>query len=268
MSKTSKSTITRSARMLVPGAVALAAILGVASPASSEVTQAANDAVDRAISSTGTVTSSDPDGVSNGGVDAVGGSGGTVGDQDHDNGSGNDSDCDDDNKGRNHCAPKVTPPADPDPVVTDPIVTDPIVTEPIVTEPIVTDPIVTDPIVTDPIVTDPIVAPEIDAAPASSTTPVEVSRAAEAVVTMPILFAQQELSGPARTSVMGVVLEDTTNTFSSASLSSPRSAGQAATSGELPRTGGDPLGLSVIGLGLVGLGLAITRSTRSSASTV
>ena len=59
----------------------------------------------------------DPDGMDNGGVDQPGGTGGT-GPQDGNNGSGNDADCEDDNRGRGvpgHCkdngAPAHTPAA-------------------------------------------------------------------------------------------------------------------------------------------------------------
>lgn len=48
----------------------------------------------------------DPDGMTNGGVDQPGGTGGTIGSQDGNNGSGNDADCEDDNRGQGvpgHC---------------------------------------------------------------------------------------------------------------------------------------------------------------------
>lgn len=58
----------------------------------------------------------DPDGMTNGGVDQPGGTGGTVGAQDGNNGSGNDADCEDDNRGQGvpgHCKAKSTPAQSP-----------------------------------------------------------------------------------------------------------------------------------------------------------
>ena len=55
----------------------------------------------------------DPDGMTNGGVDQPGGTGGTIGYQDGNNGSGNDIDCEDDNRGRGvpgHCKVKAMSP--------------------------------------------------------------------------------------------------------------------------------------------------------------
>jgi LPXTG-motif cell wall-anchored protein len=55
----------------------------------------------------------DPDGMTNGGVDQPGGTGGTIGYQDGNNGSGNDLDCEDDNRGQGvpgHCKDKLAEP--------------------------------------------------------------------------------------------------------------------------------------------------------------
>lgn len=273
MSNRAHSTIARNARRMAPGAVALAVVLGVASPAAAGPRQGSRAASERAVQggSHGT-TSSDPDGMSNGGVDAPGGTGGTdQTDQDHNNGCGNDADREDDNNGKCGGAPakksRVTPSAKPAKPAHPAKPAEPAkVTHPTrVTH--TGSPAVPDATVAHLGTSGPsLLATETIVAPAVLTPAPAASPMVQSVVTLPVL-ADQKATARIPTRVLGVTLSRPISASADAVLSSAHTAGPAASSGMLPRTGGNPLELSLLGLGLLGLGATITRSTRSTRST-
>jgi hypothetical protein len=134
----------------------------------------------------------DPDGAANGGVDQPGGSGGvdpTA--QDGNNGSGNDADCEDDNRGvgvPGHCTPQ------PEPVVTPP--GDDVIPPPSDTD--VGVPVAV-PVVPD--TGEPVVSP-----PAASSTAVTQARAVDGATVLPNTGAGPALFGLALAAVTALLV--------------------------------------------------------------